>query len=102
VDNTGIVARGLSTSAYFHTGFSLPKLFRKMDRDRDGGRGFDLVFIDRRYTLIEEDTVQSRRFGQLLRSLKPAAQQGNALKDSSGAKLLVMEVRFLLRESGCF
>ena len=36
VDNTGIVARGLSTSAYFHTGFSLPKLFRKMDRDRDG------------------------------------------------------------------
>ena len=64
------------------------------------GRGFDLVFIDRRYTLIEEDTVQSRRFGQLLRSLKPAAQQGNALKDSSGAKLLVMEVR-IFRESGC-
>ena len=65
-----------------------------------GGRGFDLVFTDRRYTLIEEDTVHSRRFGQLLRSLKPAAQQGSALKDASGSKLLVLEVRLARASDG--
>lgn len=55
-----------------------------------GPEAFDLVFIDKTYTLTEEDTAQSRRFGALLRALEPPSG-AVSLKDSSGVKLLVLE-----------
>jgi len=54
-------------------------------------KGFDLVFIDKTMTFIEEPDKASRAFGRVLRSLRVPAQSGAHLKDSRGRDLLIIK-----------
>tara|TARA_B110000211_G_C14042287_1_gene537303 strand:- start:648 stop:1793 length:1146 start_codon:yes stop_codon:yes gene_type:complete len=72
---------------------SLDALRAVLDPTQEKGMGpeaFDLVFIDKTFTLTEEDSAQSRRFGAILRALEPPTG-AVSLKDSAGVKLLVLE-----------
>ena len=59
------------------------------------GKGFDLVFIDKTMSFIEEPDKASRAFGRILRSLRVPAHSGAHLKDSRGRDLLIIKC------SGC-
>ena len=55
------------------------------------GKGFDLVFIDKTMSFIEEPDKASRAFGRILRSLRVPAHSGAHLKDSRGRDLLIIK-----------